>query len=64
MTLNLARDSVSTNRPPTTTPSPDQAAFRLTAPQAGRTQMTVTKRSGERELVDVNKIVRAVTRCC
>ncbi|MGH8220414.1 MAG: ribonucleoside-diphosphate reductase subunit alpha [Steroidobacteraceae bacterium] len=26
--------------------------------------MTVTKRSGERELVDVNKIVRAVTRCC
>jgi hypothetical protein len=26
--------------------------------------MTVTKHSGERELVDVNKIVRAVTRCC
>jgi ribonucleoside-diphosphate reductase alpha chain len=26
--------------------------------------MAVTKRSGEREPVDVNKIVRAVTRCC
>jgi ribonucleoside-diphosphate reductase alpha chain len=26
--------------------------------------MAVTKRSGEREAVDVNKIVRAVTRCC
>jgi ribonucleoside-diphosphate reductase alpha chain len=26
--------------------------------------MTVTKRSGEREPVDVNKIVRAVSRCC
>jgi ribonucleoside-diphosphate reductase alpha chain len=64
MTLNLARDSVSTTRPAIPPPAPDQTAFRLTAPQAGRTQMTVTKRSGERELVDVNKIVRAVTRCC
>jgi ribonucleoside-diphosphate reductase alpha chain len=44
--------------------APDQSAFRLTSPHAARNQMAVTKRSGERELVDVNKIVRAVTRCC
>ena len=41
-----------------------QAGFRLTAPATARTQMRVTKRNGEREAVDVNKIVRAVTRCC
>ena len=44
--------------------APQQAAFRLTPSPAPRTQMTVTKRNGEREAVDVNKIVRAVTRCC
>jgi ribonucleoside-diphosphate reductase alpha chain len=43
---------------------PDQSAFRLTSPPAARSQMAVTKRCGEREPVDVNKIVRAVTRCC
>lgn len=47
-----------------TTESPSQSGFRLTSPPAARTQMRVTKRSGEREAVDVNKIVRAVTRCC
>jgi len=41
-----------------------QADFRLTAPSAGRTQMCVTKRNGAREPVNVNKIVRAVSRCC
>jgi ribonucleoside-diphosphate reductase alpha chain len=41
-----------------------QADFKLTSPPAARTQMRVTKRSGEREPVDVSKIVRAVTRCC
>jgi ribonucleoside-diphosphate reductase alpha chain len=41
-----------------------QSNFKLTSPPAGRTQMRVTKRSGDREPVDVNKIVRAVTRCC
>jgi ribonucleoside-diphosphate reductase alpha chain len=41
----------------------DQPSFTLTAPPAARTQMRVTKRSGEREPVDVNKIVRAVARC-
>jgi ribonucleoside-diphosphate reductase alpha chain len=43
---------------------PLQTDFRLTPPQAARTAMAVTKRSGEREAVDVNKIVRAVSRCC
>jgi len=64
MTLNVARDPGSDSRAATTAHVPDQSAFRLTAPPAARTQMCVTKRSGERELVDVNKIVRAVTRCC
>jgi ribonucleoside-diphosphate reductase alpha chain len=44
--------------------APAQNDFRLTPPQAGRTAMAVTKRSGEKEPVDVNKIVKAVTRCC
>ena len=41
-----------------------QTTFRLNPPPSGTTQMRVTKRSGAREPVDVNKIVRAVTRCC
>jgi ribonucleoside-diphosphate reductase alpha chain len=41
-----------------------QSGFQLTAPATVRTQMRVTKRNGSRESVDVNKIVRAVTRCC
>lgn len=40
-----------------------QPAFELTSPHTARTQMRVTKRNGEKELVDVNKIVRAVGRC-
>jgi ribonucleoside-diphosphate reductase alpha chain len=43
---------------------PDQGGFRLTAPHAGPAAMQVTKRSGAREPVDLNKIVRAVSRCC
>jgi ribonucleoside-diphosphate reductase alpha chain len=42
----------------------DQGGFRLTAPHAGPAAMQVTKRSGAREPVDLNKIVRAVSRCC
>ncbi len=42
----------------------EQAGFRLTAPATARAQMRVTKRNGSREPVDVNKIVRAVTRVC
>ena len=41
-----------------------QSSFRLTQPNAARNPMGVTKRNGNREPVDVNKIVRAVTRCC
>jgi ribonucleoside-diphosphate reductase alpha chain len=41
-----------------------QPAFALNPPHAGRTPMRVTKRSGLHEPIDVNKIVRAVTRCC
>lgn len=44
--------------------APEQPSFKLTSPPAARTQMRVTKRSGEHEPVDVNKIVRAVARCC
>src|SRR5262245_50565385 len=40
-----------------------QANFHLTSPPAARTQMRVTKRNGDHEPVDVNKIVRAVARC-
>lgn len=43
--------------------APAQSDFHLTSPYSARTQMCVTKRSGERESVDVNKIVRAVARC-
>ncbi len=49
---------------PARTAIPVQSDFRLTPPQAARTAMAVTKRSGQREPVDVNKIVRAVSRCC
>ncbi len=55
------------NTPATATPRPAptvQADFRLTPSQAARTAMAVTKRNGEREPVDVNKIVRAVSRSC
>ncbi|HTD74819.1 MAG TPA: ribonucleoside-diphosphate reductase subunit alpha [Steroidobacteraceae bacterium] len=41
-----------------------QPAFDLILPQAARNPMRVTKRSGLPEPIDVNKIVRAVTRCC
>jgi ribonucleoside-diphosphate reductase alpha chain len=41
-----------------------QPAFTLNPPPAARNPMRVTKRSGSHEPIDVNKIVRAVTRCC
>jgi ribonucleoside-diphosphate reductase alpha chain len=41
-----------------------QPAFDLNPPPAPRSPMRVTKRSGLREPVDLNKIVRAVSRCC
>jgi ribonucleoside-diphosphate reductase alpha chain len=45
-------------------PSHEQPGFALTPPHAGPASMQVTKRSGAKEPVDLNKIVRAVTRCC
>ena len=48
-------------QPPPTVGTPD--GFDL-APPDGPMAMTVTKRNGSRELVDLNKIVRAVQRCC
>jgi len=41
-----------------------QQDFALTPPHAGPIAMRVTKRSGASEAVDLNKIVRAVARCC
>jgi ribonucleoside-diphosphate reductase alpha chain len=52
-----------TSRLSTLPGAPVQPSFELTAPAAARTQMRVTKRNGAREPVDVNKIVRAVSRC-
>lgn len=49
----------------TVTPAPASEAgknFQLTPPPAA-TAMTVTKRDGTRQAVDLNKIVHAVTRC-
>ena len=52
--------------PNTTTPlsGARQPEFNLSPPPAPRVPMSVTKRSGAHEPIDVNKIVRAVTRCC
>jgi ribonucleoside-diphosphate reductase alpha chain len=41
----------------------EQPDFKLMPPPAAGRQMRVTKRNGAKEPVDVNKIVRAVTRC-
>jgi ribonucleoside-diphosphate reductase alpha chain len=40
-----------------------QPSFNLNSPPTPRNPMRVTKRSGAHEPIDVNKIVRAVTRC-
>jgi ribonucleoside-diphosphate reductase alpha chain len=60
----IASDLTSKPAPATSTPIADQSAFQLRAPHAGPATMQVTKRSGARETVDLNKIVRAVARCC
>jgi ribonucleoside-diphosphate reductase alpha chain len=41
-----------------------QPEFALNPPPSARVPMSVTKRSGAHEPIDVSKIVRAVTRCC
>jgi len=57
--------TVSIAMPATTSAaSAQQQGFTLTPPHAGPIAMRVTKRSGASESVDLNKIVRAVARCC
>ncbi len=56
--------SVESVADPAASAQPDQAGFRLTAPHSAPVAMQVTKRSGAKEPVDLNKIVRAVSRCC
>ncbi len=41
-----------------------QPELSLNLPPSPRVPMSVKKRSGAHEPIDVNKIVRAVTRCC
>jgi ribonucleoside-diphosphate reductase alpha chain len=62
-TAARARATARVDSPATeaTAPSAPDAAFMLT-PSHNPSQMQVTKRNGGREIVDVNKIVRAVTR--
>jgi ribonucleoside-diphosphate reductase alpha chain len=43
---------------------PQQPGFNLNPPPSALAPMSVKKRSGAHEPIDVNKIVRAVTRCC
>lgn len=41
-----------------------QAAQQVALPEPSSTQMRVMKRNGDKEPVDLNKIVKAVSRCC
>jgi ribonucleoside-diphosphate reductase alpha chain len=63
--LHTAVDSTTRATPAMPASSTDavQTGFALTPPHAPNT-MTITKRDGRREPVDVGKIVRAVQRCC
>ena len=58
--LDPGNESV-TPRAPARASAPAESAFTLTAPHSPA-QMRVTKRNGASEAVDLNKIVRAVTR--
>jgi len=60
--IDLAAETAAAGAAPA--PQSGQDAFRLTSPHPGPVAMQVTKRSGAKEPVDLNKIVRAVTRCC
>ena len=63
--MSTIASDVAADVPPTTLAPPvDQSSFQLRPPHAGPATMQVTKRSGARESVDLNKIVRAVARCC
>jgi ribonucleoside-diphosphate reductase alpha chain len=58
----MTTETLSIHAPPDATADDAQCGFALTPPHAPAT-MTVTKRDGRREPVDVGKIVRAVQRC-
>jgi ribonucleoside-diphosphate reductase alpha chain len=58
----MTTETLSIHAPPDATADDAQSGFALTPPHAPAT-MTVTKRDGRREPVDVGKIVRAVQRC-
>lgn len=59
--LDTAERERAVARAESLSPSADEAAFALTPPHSAAS-MHVTKRNGGQEAVDVNKIVRAVTR--
>src|SRR5580765_7150746 len=63
-TLAPSATQLSSSAPITAFAQPNQAGFTLTPPHNAPAAMRVTKRSGANEPVDLNKIVRAVTRCC
>jgi ribonucleoside-diphosphate reductase alpha chain len=63
-TETLAPSATPSSSPPIAAIAPaNQAGFTLTPPHNAPAAMRVTKRSGANEPVDLNKIVRAVTRC-
>ena len=71
--VNEARDAHDTSAYPQTTiprgtpervPEPSRDGLRSAEPSSVHTVMRVRKRNGTWEPVDVNKIVRAVNRCC
>jgi len=47
---------INTTNHPANALAPEQPSFKLTAPPAARTPMRVTKRRGDGEPVDVNKM--------
>jgi ribonucleoside-diphosphate reductase alpha chain len=61
-TAALVAEAAATQRAAVSPPS--QTGFTLTSPHNAPAAMRVTKRSGANEPVDLNKIVRAVTRSC
>lgn len=57
------QDTDTAIKPPAETAAPHEPSFLLTAPPTA-TAMQVRKRNGGSEPVDLNKIVRAIQRCC
>ena len=59
----VAPTSASAATSPAASPAADRADGFVLTPPAAASSMAVTKRNGSREPVDLNKIVRAITRC-